>query len=119
MNITPEWVLQLVLAIGSSGLIGGVFTYFLTKPKVRAETAAIATTTATEATDKLIRQLTTENERLGKRVGALETDAETDRAERHLTDQWVWRLRAWAMRAYDELHRLGSTIEAPPERNQP
>ena len=114
MNLSGEFILQLITSLCATGVLGAVINFVLIRPKVRAEAASMATA----AVETVLVRLTAENERLGRRVDELERDHERDHAERHLIDQWAWRLQSWANRAYDELHRLGSQIEPPPQREE-
>lgn len=113
--MNPDLILQAILAIGGGGVVAAVINFVLTRPKIRAEAASIATSAA----DTMISRLQTENARLNIRIDDLEDDVRQQQNERQAIEQWAWRVQRWIARAYDELRASGSTLEPPPELTLP
>jgi len=111
--MTPDLILQIVLAMGGGGVVAALINFILTRPRVRAEAASIAAA----ATDTLIGRLQNENDRLSVRIDDLEDDVHKQQSERYAIEEWAWRVQRWITRAYDELKAGGSKIEPPPELN--
>lgn len=109
--MNPDVILQAILAIGGGGVVAALINFVLTRPKIRAEAASIATSAA----DTMISRLQTENARLNTRIDDLEDDVHKHHGERQALEQWAWRVQRWIIRAYDELRSYGSQIEPPPE----
>jgi len=113
--MTPDLILQAILAIGGGGVVAAVINFVLTRPKIRAEAASIATSAA----DTMINRLQTENGRLSARIDDLEDDVRQQQDERQAVEQWAWRVQRWITRAYEELRANGSKLESPPELKLP
>lgn len=113
--MTPDFILQLILAIGGGGVVAALINFVLTRPKIRAEAANIATTAA----DTMIKRLQSENQRLSTRLDDLEDDYDRQTAERQAVEQWAWRVQRWMHRAYEELRKRNVPIDPPPELKLP
>lgn len=116
-------VVQTLVALLGSGVLVAVINFLLTRSKVRAEAAQIATATSTDYNAQLYDRLTAENARLSKRQDDLEDDNQVKEERIRVLETYAWRSQSWMIRAYDGIQRLADgirfNIEPPPELRFP
>lgn len=116
-------VVQVIVVLLGGGVGVSTISYLLTRNKVRAEAAQIATSTSIDYNAQLYDRLTAENERLSKRQDNLESDSEVKDERIRYLEQYAWRSLSWMTRAYDGIQQLIKggqfSIEPPPELKLP
>jgi hypothetical protein len=140
---TSDLVIQLLVALGASGVITAILTAIFSRRKTRAEARktdsesggvqAQAAATLTGSALSLIQPMQAQLDRLSKRVTVLEEEQEASRArEAELTEQLADAKaklarseaervedREWMQLAYSLMTEAGMDIEPPPGTRRP